>query len=246
VSGEPGPSRRSRRGEPAPASRSCLRSRTAPARPRSTTLASCSRSAIAPDTNASTGLAARRAPGLDDQRKSHSAGSHCILCIGTRARAIEGSSRGVAVAMRHTRERAPPRASWRNRASRWRRASRHDCWSSSTSTASGRSNPCAKTAPLPKSSSPTVHACSSSRLSHKPLRYPVRYDEVQRVDFAGGSNESRGRLDCREEAVYGVAQQVPRRTIGDSPKTHLCATASVPSRRVRLRTSVVTSLWARG
>jgi hypothetical protein len=70
VSGEPGPSRRSRRGEPARASRSRLRSRTAPARPRSTTLGSCSRSAIAPDSNASTGLAARRAPGLDELEAS--------------------------------------------------------------------------------------------------------------------------------------------------------------------------------
>jgi hypothetical protein len=35
--------------------------------------------------------------------------------------------------------------------------------------------------------------------------------------FRRRSNESQGPLDCREEAVCGAAQQVPRRTIGDSP-----------------------------
>jgi hypothetical protein len=38
---------------------------------------------------------------------------------------------------RHTRQHALSRASWRNRASRWRRAARHDCWSSSDRAARG-------------------------------------------------------------------------------------------------------------
>jgi hypothetical protein len=37
--------------------------------------------------------------------------------------------------------------------------------------------------------------------------------------FRRRSNESQGPLNCREDAVYGAGQPVPRRTIGDSPKT---------------------------
>jgi hypothetical protein len=85
---------------------------------------------------------ARRRPrrGPRDARNGRHAGvpprrSRGIRCIGTKS--PRGSSRSdeLAIASRHTRERAPPRASWRNRASRWRRASRHDCWSSSISAA---------------------------------------------------------------------------------------------------------------
>ena len=58
--------------------------------------------------------------------------------------------------------------------------------------------------------------------------------------FRPGSNESREPLDCRDEAVYGVAQQVPRRAIGDSPKTPpLCN--SLHAKRSRLQFPPVSS-----
>jgi len=73
-------------------------------------------------------------------------------------------------------------------------------------------------------------------LLHKPLRYPVRYDEVQRVDFAGGQTS---RMDPSIAASRPYT--APGNQSRDAPleilqRPHLCATASTTSgSRMRAR-----------
>ena len=76
-------------------------------------------------------------------------------------------------------------------------------------------------------------AWPSSRLLHKPLIYPVRYDEVQRVDFAGGQ-KSRKDLSIAARRPYTAPTDRSRDArLEILQRPHLCATASVRSGRER-------------
>jgi hypothetical protein len=96
-----------------------------------------------------------------------------------------------AAALRHTRERALSRVSYRNRASRWRPAPRHDCWSSSDSAASGRARRCTRSGPLPRSRS-----LPPALLGRRPQR-------------ARGDAPSRRSLSQSEQQPTAILRTVP-------------------------------------
>src|SRR4051794_23869850 len=82
---------------------------------------------------------------------------------------------------------------------------------------------------LPRSRSPTLGSCPSSWLLHKPLRYPVRCDEVQRVDFPGGQM-SRENLSIAARRPCTASRNKSRDArLEILQRPHLCATASVRS-----------------
>ena len=119
---------------------------------------------------------------------------------GTRASLL--SSRAGVVYVRAETPTSVERSSQQVRAPRVGR-----CSDSSISTASGRPNTCAKTAPLPRSSSPTVRSCSSSMANvsrasaaapaHRGMRKPLG------ACSASGRGFSRDACDAAEADVAG-------------------------------------------
>jgi hypothetical protein len=80
-----------------------------------------------------------------------------------------------------------------------------------------------------------VDACTGRRLLHKPLIYPVRYDEVQRVYFAGGQKSHKDPSIAARRPYRAPADKSRDTRVEILQRPHLCATASMDRRSERPR-----------